>query len=255
MNAHPWISDPAPEQSPGGPRDWIGASPLTLRQKEVLGFVARFKNEQGLPPTLREVAEHFGFRSTTAAADHLRALRRKGYLTFAPRKARSNQPFPSTLASRPALATVPIFASIPGAEPHGSDPEGMFTMDPEQFGLRQGEPLYALRVRCESMEPQAQAGDILLFSRARNPEVGAVVATLQGGRGRLMTVVGRKGQPFLRGTEDSQLIPADEILIVGVMVGLVRFCARPMSTLATTEGGPVRTLGAGEVARRATQPV
>ena len=52
---------------------------LTQKQQAVLHFIAA-EAEVGAPPTLREIAAHFGFRSKTAAADHVRALRQKGFL-------------------------------------------------------------------------------------------------------------------------------------------------------------------------------
>jgi repressor LexA len=53
---------------------------LTIRQEEVLGFILECLGLQGYPPTLREIAGHFGMASVNAARDHLRALEAKGYL-------------------------------------------------------------------------------------------------------------------------------------------------------------------------------
>ena len=47
---------------------------LTTRQQQVLEFIQVSQVEQGVVPTLREIARQFGFRSMTAAADHVRAL-------------------------------------------------------------------------------------------------------------------------------------------------------------------------------------
>jgi repressor LexA len=58
--------------------------PLTPRQQEVLAFVvSAIRN--GLPPTRREIAMHFGFRSDNAAEDHLRALAKRGVIVLVPR--------------------------------------------------------------------------------------------------------------------------------------------------------------------------
>ena len=53
--------------------------PLTDRQQTVLAFVEEFCERQGYPPTVREVAAAFAIQPR-AAADHLEALNRKGYL-------------------------------------------------------------------------------------------------------------------------------------------------------------------------------
>ena len=48
--------------------------------------------DRGYPPTLREIGEHMGIRSTNGVNDHLRALERKGYLTREDMKCRALRP-------------------------------------------------------------------------------------------------------------------------------------------------------------------
>ena len=60
----------------------------TDRQIEILGFIIRFKEEQSYSPTFRDIADgmKIGIR---AAADHVSALERKGYLSIERGKSRS----------------------------------------------------------------------------------------------------------------------------------------------------------------------
>jgi repressor LexA len=53
---------------------------LTERQEKILAFIKKSIIDQGYPPTIREIGEHFGIRSTNGVNDHLKALERKGYL-------------------------------------------------------------------------------------------------------------------------------------------------------------------------------
>jgi repressor LexA len=53
---------------------------LTKRQRAVLDYIWRTIRENGYPPTLREIGEELGIRSTNGVNDHLKALERKGYL-------------------------------------------------------------------------------------------------------------------------------------------------------------------------------
>ena len=53
---------------------------LTTRQAEILDFIRESVADTGMAPTRAEVALKFGFRSKTAAVDHLRALEHKGYI-------------------------------------------------------------------------------------------------------------------------------------------------------------------------------
>jgi repressor LexA len=65
------------------------AKGLTERQREVFEFICDTMRVDHRPPTVREIAEHFGFRSPKAATDHLDALERKGYIERKDRKARN----------------------------------------------------------------------------------------------------------------------------------------------------------------------
>lgn len=57
------------------------ARPLTERQRMVLDFIRDSIASRGYPPTLREIGARMGIRSTNGVNDHIRALKRKGYLT------------------------------------------------------------------------------------------------------------------------------------------------------------------------------
>jgi repressor LexA len=65
------------------------SEPLTERQEKILAFIKKSIQEQGYPPTIREIGEHFGIRSTNGVNDHLKALERKGYLLRGELKSRA----------------------------------------------------------------------------------------------------------------------------------------------------------------------
>src|SRR5436189_5916719 len=66
--------------------------PLTDRQKQALDFISRSIDSRGYPPTLREIGEHLGIRSTNGVNDHLKALEKKGYLEREDLKSRALRP-------------------------------------------------------------------------------------------------------------------------------------------------------------------
>lgn len=53
---------------------------LTDRQRRVLEFIKSYQEENGYPPTMREIAGVLGISSTNGVNDHLVALSKKGYL-------------------------------------------------------------------------------------------------------------------------------------------------------------------------------
>lgn len=76
--------------------DWKGgkvplgvgsADALTQRQHNILTFICNF-SQKGFPPTIREIGEAFGIKSTNGVNDHLKALERKGWILRAETTAR-----------------------------------------------------------------------------------------------------------------------------------------------------------------------
>src|SRR5512143_3919455 len=77
---------------------------LTKRQEQTLDFIRQSIEQRGYPPTLREIGEYMGIRSTNGVNDHLRALERKGYLRREDMKSRALRVVdsPDTASARPA---------------------------------------------------------------------------------------------------------------------------------------------------------
>ncbi|MBK8011171.1 MAG: transcriptional repressor LexA [Deltaproteobacteria bacterium] len=65
---------------------------LTERQRQILSYINLRIHEQGYPPTIREIGEFMGIRSTNGVNDHLKALERKGYLKREGLKSRALRP-------------------------------------------------------------------------------------------------------------------------------------------------------------------
>lgn len=63
--------------------------PMTPRQKQIFDFIESVTTEQGYPMTVRDIANQFKFSSPNGAICHLKALRKKGWVTWEPGKART----------------------------------------------------------------------------------------------------------------------------------------------------------------------
>jgi repressor LexA len=75
---------------------------LTRKQLEVLAFIRRFMDSDGLPPTRGEIAEGLGLRNRQGIDQHLRALESKGAIELVPgisRGIRLREEFASTRAA------------------------------------------------------------------------------------------------------------------------------------------------------------
>lgn len=61
---------------------------LTPKQFAVFEFIRDQISTSGVPPSRKEISDHFGFSSPNAAESHLRALERKGLISTMPHQAR-----------------------------------------------------------------------------------------------------------------------------------------------------------------------
>jgi repressor LexA len=197
---------------------------LTARQQEVLDFIRRQQQQTGFPPSSREIQEHFGFQSQTAAMNHLRALERKGVINRTPGKARSavdpNFRFLSQLRPIPVLGQIPAGMPSETAEWSGSK----IGIDLAAFGVESGAEVFAVRVKGDSMlGAQIADGDTVLLQK-RLPKNGEIVAALIDGESTLKRYLLDRGEPFLRAENPlyPDLLPAAELVIQGVMIGLLR---------------------------------
>src|ERR1041384_4020380 len=77
---------------------------LTKRQEQTLDYIRQSIEQRGYPPTLREIGEYMGIRSTNGVNDHLRALERKGYLRREDMKSRALKLVSSTESVSPVKA-------------------------------------------------------------------------------------------------------------------------------------------------------
>src|SRR5215831_7263464 len=98
--------------------------PLTSRQKAVLDFISRSIERRGYPPTLREIGEHMGIRSTNGVNDHLKALEKKGWLAREDLKSRALRPLdgqsgaPVPLAAgKDPFVDVPLLGRVAAGQP------------------------------------------------------------------------------------------------------------------------------------------
>jgi repressor LexA len=169
--------------------------PLTDRQKAVLDFISRSIVKRGYPPTLREIGEHMGIRSTNGVNDHLKALEKKGYLAREDLKSRALRPlkFPHApgragvtplhpLAVGDDTIDVPVIGRVAAGQPLLAVENVEDTVKVDRFflGAHAGtREVFALRVKGESMiEDGIHDGDFIFVRKSLNAERGDIVVAL-----------------------------------------------------------------------------
>ncbi len=200
---------------------------LTRAQRRILEFIQAEIRAERPAPTHQEIADHFGFRSTRAAACHLEALKRKGFIKSEPGKVRALRVVTPLQKYRAAIVDIPLFGSIPAgfADQREQEAKGCVSIDIESLGIKPNPRTFALEVRGDSMiGKHIVDGDVVVVEHGQTPRHGDVVAALIDGESTLKTFVADKGKPHLRAENPKypKLFPAGELVIQGVMVALIR---------------------------------
>ena len=159
---------------------------LTDRQKEVLDFISRSITERGYPPTLREIGEHMGIRSTNGVNDHLKALEKKGYLQREDLKSRALRPIGSegsAKGSRPRLGDdlveVPLVGRVAAGQPLLAVENVEETVKVDRFFVGTTKEVFALRVKGDSMiDDGIHDGDFIFVKKALHADKGDIVVAL-----------------------------------------------------------------------------
>lgn len=197
---------------------------LTDRQRDVLEFINGHHRQHGVAPSLREIQAHFGFASPFAVQRHVDALTAKGALRRLDGKARGL--LPSAHPRRGALAEIPLYGTIPAGIPTATEqePDSYISVDTVSLGVKPTAKLFALRVRGDSMIDASILDGDVVFVTPREPNPRDIVAALIDGESTLKRFLVQRGRPFLRAENPkyADLIPAEELFIQGVMVGLLR---------------------------------
>ncbi len=211
----------------GGVGEGEAGRVLTRRQREILAVVERRRNRGEPPPSYRELGEALGLAHVSAVAKHVAALRRKGFLRAEAGKSRSLVAAGPLRERHREVVHIPLLGSIPAGRPadREQEAEGCVSVDVETVGIRPTSRTFALRIRGDSMVGRHIVdGDVVVIEHGREPRAGDVVAALVDGQSTLKTYLMHRGRPCLRAENPKypDLIPADELVIQGVMVALIR---------------------------------
>lgn len=165
---------------------------LTKRQEQTLEFIRSSIRDRGYPPTLREIGEHMGIRSTNGVNDHLRALERKGYLRREDMKSRAlrvvgeEDEAASAVETSPAktsedLLEIPILGRVAAGLPILAEENVIDTVHVDKMMVRGGRDVFGLRVQGDSMiEAGILSGDYIFVRNQSTADRGDIVVALIG---------------------------------------------------------------------------
>jgi len=199
-------------------------SKLTERRQNILDFIRSTLAARGIPPTLREIGEKFGIRSTNGVEGHLAALQRSGLINRERGKSRGI----SLQSGERQASVVPVLGKVAAGLPVLSpeNREGEIVVDLSLFSLRSSQNLFALKVRGDSMvNAHIMDGDTLLVRAQSVARNGDIVVALTDGEATVKRFYAEKDR-FRLQPENSAMKPiyveSGEFRIVGKAVGVLR---------------------------------
>lgn len=205
----------------------MGRTPPGQTRERVFQYV-RDRLLKGLPPTVREVMEAFGFRSVQTAREHLEALVKEGRLVKDKGKARSYRLADKRGSDRP-LQLVPLLGRVAAGplDIAAEDHEGYIPI----HSRHPSDELFALRVRGKSM---VGAGifpeDIVVVRRQPTAETGEIVVALVGDEATVKRLRIRRNRIELHpeNPEFEAIFPdPDQFSLLGKVIELHRYLDRP----------------------------
>ncbi len=215
---------PRPRRNPDDPN-------LTPRQRDILEMIHAHVEEHDYPPSVREIGDAVGLRSTSSVHAQLQTLADKGYLRRDPTKPRAlelGRDPDTALSMRPSAGrNVPLVGEIAAGGPILAEEqvESVYALPRDLVGDGQ---LFMLRVRGESMiEAGVLDGDLVVVRQQPSVEQGEMCAAMIDGEATVKFFRRtRSGEVLLDPANPSFTpipVPADQpATILGKVVTVVR---------------------------------
>jgi repressor LexA len=219
---------PAPSKKiselPDGPADQHG---LTPRQLKILQVIKTAVEDQGYPPSMREIGEKAGLSSTASVTYQLQILEEKGWIR---RDASRGRAIEITLPGQDGEAApqdktrlIPLVGRIAAGNPILAEQEVEEVLPLPESIVGKGD-LFLLQVKGDSMIDAAICdGDYVVIRAQKNCEKGEIVAAMIDGEATVKTWSKKDGHFWLLPANDDYApIPADNAEILGKVTAVLR---------------------------------
>lgn len=222
---------------------------LTQRQREILDFISMQIDRHGYPPSLREIGEHFGIRSTNGVSDHLKALQKKGFLAREDLKSRAMRPVAETAPTARARGTasglggarlgqemveIPLIGRVAAGQPLLAVENVEDTVVVDRFFIGTHREVFALRIVGESMiEDGIFDGDYVFVKKVPTANRGDIVVAMIEGEATVKRYFPEgeviRFQPANARMEPIYVRQQDfrSVDIIGIVVGVYRKMGEP----------------------------
>lgn len=189
------------------------------REEKILTFIRESTAEQGYPPSIREICQAAGLKSTSTVHSYLQRLEQAGLIRRNGQKSRTIE----LVGDRPRLVRLPLVGKVAAGQPILAEElrEGDVTLPADLVGP--GEH-FLLRVRGDSMVGRGIFdGDLVIVRQQSSAERGALVVALIDGEATVKQLERDGPAWILRAANPAyaDMRPRD-LSIIGRVVGLLR---------------------------------
>lgn len=193
--------------------------PLSDNQYRILEYLKERAGD-GVPPSVREICQAVGLRSTSSVQANLDALEEKGYIVRDPMLKRSIR----IVGQAENVHHVPLLGVVTAGMPILAV-EQVECYLPYSGYVSKDKPLFALHVRGESMHDAGIFdGDIIIAEQTPVANNGDIVVALIEDEATVKTFYKEKGHFRLQPENDAfEPIIVDEVVILGKVVALMRY--------------------------------
>ena len=200
------------------------------KQKKILEFVNRQVAEKGYPPSVREICQAVGFKSTSTVHAYIKKLEEEGLVQKDATKPRAlkildnrNSSLEGYLSDR-EIENVPVVGKITAGQPILAV-ENIEETFPVPVEYLQNSTVFMLKVRGDSMTGAGILdGDYILVKQQNTASNGDIVAALIGDEATVKTFYRENGHIRLQPENPAYepIIVKDDIAILGKVIGLFR---------------------------------
>ncbi|MCT4543970.1 MAG: transcriptional repressor LexA [Vallitalea sp.] len=197
---------------------------LSEKQNKILNFIKKEILSKGYPPSVREICNAVGLKSTSTVHGHLERLEKKGIIRRDPTKPRAIEIIDESISPiRREMVSVPIIGKVAAGEPllAVENIEEYFPIPTEYMPNKQ---TFMLNVKGNSMiDAGIYDGDLILVQQQNNADNQDIVVALVDDS---VTV-----KRFFREADHIRLQPEnrfmepiilDDVTILGKVIGLFR---------------------------------
>ncbi|MCI8529204.1 MAG: transcriptional repressor LexA [Lachnospiraceae bacterium] len=197
----------------------------TAKQQEILDYIKSEILKKGYPPTVREICETVGLKSTSSVHSHLETLEKNGYIRRDPTKPRAIEICDDGFQMlRTEMVSLPIIGNVAAGLPILAE-ENIESYFPVPADIVPKGESFILNVHGDSMiNVGIFDGDRVFVNTCSTAENGEIVVALIDDSATVKTFYKEDGHIRLQPENDSMPpIIVDDCQILGRVFGIFRF--------------------------------